>query len=359
MLTVVAQEAKPQRNLSTERQTAFKRAQTLNNGISVSWLEQTWDNNLADSEGIKDSDFELLKTLGFKSIRLPVAFKYLENKQGPNEKVLARVENFWQKCRKYGFKLVIDYHYGELTNENHYNETAAIVKTWTAVAERFKSASPDQLFFEIYNEPGPIDPQVWKDAAYNIVTALRKIDPKRTLLVGASNYNSIYELSRFVRLKDDNIIYVFHFYEPFLFTHQGADWVGVQMATTGIGFPYANSTFPPMNEKAKGSFGESNYKKYHLDGNEGSITDKLKIVKAWADKYSVPIICGEYGVYNKYTDPQSRVNYIKAVRTSLKQLNIPGILWEYNCNFSIFDGEPSLDNLSTGMKEAIGYHDQK
>jgi len=201
-----------------------------------------------------------------------------------------------------------------------------------------------------------MNPQTWKDAAYNIANAIHRIDKERTLIIGASNYNSIYELSRFVRLADENVIYTFHFYEPFLFTHQGAEWVGDQESTIHIPFPYNPKTFPPINPKAKNTDGEKNYNKYQLDGNEGSIHDKLSIVKNWADKYYVPVICGEYGVYNKYADLDSRCRYIKSARQTLKSLNMPGMLWDYNGNFSIFNGEPSMANLPDCMKEAIGYH---
>ncbi|MGN6180627.1 MAG: glycoside hydrolase family 5 protein, partial [Mucilaginibacter sp.] len=195
-----------------------------------------------------------------------------------------------------------------------------------------------------------------KDAAYNIVTAIRKVDKRRTLLVGASNYNSIYELSRFVRLADENIIYAFHFYEPFFFTHQGAEWIGDQVATTGVPFPYERGkNFPSLNPKAKNTPGESHYNEYPRDGNEQSIHDKLTLVKNWASHYDVPIICSEYGVYNKYAGLDSRCRYIKAVRTQLKALAIPGILWDYNSTFSIFTGKPSLNTLPGCMKEAIDY----
>src|SRR5438105_1149120 len=51
---------------------AFKRAKSLDNGISVSWLEQTWNKDVLTENGLKAGDFALLKQLGFKSIRLPV-----------------------------------------------------------------------------------------------------------------------------------------------------------------------------------------------------------------------------------------------------------------------------------------------
>ncbi|GAB3908764.1 glycoside hydrolase family 5 protein [Mucilaginibacter boryungensis] len=342
--------------LPAQRQLVFNRAKSLDNGISISWLEQTWNNDILNTEGIKATDLQLLKKLGFKSIRLPVAFKNFEKKNIPLKEVLARIDKAWKLCRKYGFKMIIDYHYGDLNDNNFVTETNEVIKTWTVIAKKYHNTAEDDLFFELYNEPPPINPQVWKDAAYNMVEAIRKVDSGRTLLVGASNYNSIYELSRFVRLKDENIIYTFHFYEPFLFTHQGADWVGDQMATTGVGFPYSVDKFPQINPKAKGTAGEANYNKYHLDGNEGSVRDKLQIVKNWANKYNVPILCGEYGSYDKYADAESRCRYTKTVRHYLKQLGIPGILWDYNTNFSIFTNEqPSLENLSDCMRDAIGY----
>lgn len=348
--------AKSNPTVSQQRLLAFKRAQSLDNGMSVSWLEQTWNKDMLNDDPLTDADFELFKTLGFKSIRLPVAFLYFESKGIPVENVLIRIDKVVKQCHVYGIKLIIDYHYGELNDNNYLTQTPKIIKLWALLAKRYINESPDNLFFELYNEPPHMSPAIWKDAAYNMVTAIRKIDKRRTLIVGASNFNSIYELSRTVRMADENIIYTFHFYEPFLFTHQGADWVGDQVATTGVPFPYSAENFPAINPKAKGTWGETNYYQYRNDGNEPSLTDKLMIVKKWGNKFDVPIICGEYGAYNKYAGQDSRCRYIKAMRKALKALNIPGIMWDYNGNFSIFNGKPSLQTLPDCMKDAIGYN---
>jgi endoglucanase len=337
---------------------AFKRAKSLDNGISVSWLEQTWNKDILTADALTNIDFELLKRLGFTSIRLPVAFEYFEDKHIPDEQIFSHIDNIVRQCGLYGFKLVICYHSGSFNDDNYLTETPRIADLWVKLAKRYIHVSPDKLFFELYNEPPHMDPQKWKDAAYNIVTAIRKIDKQRTLIVGASNYNSIYELSRFVRLADENIIYTFHFYEPFLFTHQGAEWVGEQESTVGVPFPYSAENFPVINPKAKNTDGEKNYKEYPVDGNEQSVKDKLQIVKNWGNKYDVPLLCGEYGVYNKYADIDSRCRYIKTVRQALKTLNIPGMLWDYNGNFSIFNGAPTVDNLPDCMKDAIGFSHQ-
>ena len=354
-IAILCFSAKSKPKILPDRALIFTRAQSLNNGISVSWLEQVWNKNALDTSEINPADLRLLKKLGFKSIRLPVAFAYYGSHQIPIDKVLARVDYVVKECNLYGFKLIIDYHGGNLNDSNYLAETPKIIKLWSFLAKRYINQNPNNLFFELYNEPPHMNPQIWKDAAYNIVTAIREIDKQRTLIVGASNYNSIYELSRFVRLADENIIYTFHFYEPFLFTHQGAEWVGVAAATTGVSFPYNGENFPKLNPETAGTWGEANYKQYPRDGNEQSLRDKLQIAKNWSNKYDVPILCGEYGVYNKYADLDSRCRYIKAMRGALKGLNVPGMLWEYNDGFSIFTGPPSVENLPACMKDAIGY----
>ncbi len=347
--------AKSTPTLAQDRATAFRRAASLGKGINISWLEQTWDPKALERRPITSADLDLIKKLDFNSVRLPVAFKYYENDKAATAKLLKNIDQVWGWCKRYKLKLIIDYHYGTLADSNHTAQTKAIIDTWTRLARLYRNISANDLYFEIYNEPPPMDPQLWKDAAYNIVTAIRKIDKGRTLLVGASNYNSIYELSRMVRLADENIIYTFHFYEPFFFTHQGATWVGDQVSTTGVPFPYSVEKFPALSTKAKGTWGETNYYQYRTDGNEGSIRDKMQIVKNWAAKYYVPILCSEYGVYNKYADADSRCRYIKAVNRILDQLQIPGILWEYNGNFSIFSGKPSMTTLPACMQDAIGF----
>ncbi|WPU98056.1 cellulase family glycosylhydrolase [Mucilaginibacter sp. cycad4] len=153
--------------------------------------------------------------------------------------------------RYYGLRQVIDYHYGRLSDNNYLTETPQIIDLWLKLAKKYKSTSYYNLFFEVYNEPSHINPKVWKDAAYNIATATRKVDRQRTLVAGASNYSSIYELSRFERPADDNIIYTFHSYEPFFFTHQGAaGWVA-RLQPPGYHFHTMRKIFLHLIKKQK------------------------------------------------------------------------------------------------------------
>ena len=102
---------------------AFKRAKSLDNGASVSWLEQTWNKGVLTENGLKPTDFTLLKQLGFKSIRLPVAFEFFENQKIPDEQIFSHIDNIVSQCSLYGFKLVIGYHYGNFNEKNYRNGT--------------------------------------------------------------------------------------------------------------------------------------------------------------------------------------------------------------------------------------------
>ena len=103
--------AKSKPILLADRQLAFKRANSLDNGISVSWLEQTWVNDVLNNGALTDADFKLFKALGFRSLRLPVAFVFFESKKIPLTDVLIRIDEIIKQCHLYGIKLIIDYHY--------------------------------------------------------------------------------------------------------------------------------------------------------------------------------------------------------------------------------------------------------
>jgi endoglucanase len=69
----------------------------------------------------------------------------------------------------------------------------------------------------------------WKDLAERTAKAIREVDPEHMLFV--ERVNSVAHdwkedaARNFFRIGDPNVVYEFHFYKPFHFTHQGAEWV--------------------------------------------------------------------------------------------------------------------------------------
>ena len=157
-------------------------------------------------------------------------------------------------------------------------------------------------------------------------------------------------------LPDDNIIYTFHFYDPFLFTHQGPSWAGVkETANTAILFPYNETAMPKLNPASKGTCGERNYKAYSVAGTVSGLKKELKTAKAFSEKYKVPVFCGEWGSYKKYTDAASRCRYTVTIKDLLNELHIPFAYWEWDQGFSFFDGEPGIQNISECMRTVWGF----
>jgi endoglucanase len=149
LLTIGCAVAKSSPKIQQPQALVFKRAQSLNNGISISWLEQTWLNKPSDKGGLKKADFELLKKLGFKSIRLPVAFTWFEARHISTEQAFLYIDKVVKQCHTYGFKLIIDYHYGKLNDATYLTETPKIIDTWLKMTKRYKHESPDDVFFEL------------------------------------------------------------------------------------------------------------------------------------------------------------------------------------------------------------------
>src|ERR1700761_4010488 len=146
------------------RSMVFNRAQSLDNGISISWYEQTWNKDILTKNPLNTADFKLLKQLGFKSLRLPVAFSYFESQNIPVEQIFSHIDNFVKQGRAYGFKVIIDNHGGSLDDSNYGTETPKLIKLWQTLTKRYAGVSRSNLFFELYNEPPHMNPQTWKDA---------------------------------------------------------------------------------------------------------------------------------------------------------------------------------------------------
>ena len=203
-----------------------------------------------------ETDFALLKSMGAEIIRLPIHF---ENFMEPAytgkvyDIVFEKLDQVCDWAEKYQIYLVIDDH--SYNGENWANNPPPIKDykkhleaVWSQVAERYKDRS-EYIIYEIANEPMGNQEfnSKWVKVQQEIIDVIRTYDTKHTIVVSGADFSSIDALVKMKPYKDPNLIYTFHFYEPFVFTHQSATWVGAEFIDLeGVPFQYDRKRFPKL-----------------------------------------------------------------------------------------------------------------
>jgi endoglucanase len=359
-------------NTISSQSLAHKRCNEFRMGISFSILENyqggnpsiNYMNYLDGNEVIlRKNRIALADSLGYKILRFPIAFDHWENHKSPlflidSTNYFKAVDSLVLWTLSHKMKAVLDFHHGSLSATNFtytLNRTNAL---WTQIANHYKNTSPDSVFFELYNEPYNFSDSLWAVAAASLVNNVRAVVPNHTLIIGGNNWNGSGQLHTLEKIKDTNIIYTFHFYEPTIFTHQGAEWIGNAVATKNMPWPYNASTMPSLDTLAKGTWGENAYYGYQIWGSPDSLKRYLSYPKQWSNKTGKPIWCGEWGSYKAYSDPASRCRYAKFMMETFDTLKIPHAMWEFDKGFGFFNGDPFLNNIDSCFKYLI-YHPKK
>ena len=237
----------------------------LDKGINITnWLEE--DGTLFKGTfKFNEEDVKLMADNGIKSLRLPIDLdqyatnrdKFVADTTGTVElafddtNLFAVLDSFVEWTGKHGMSFVIDYHEYDnsynLTNAKKPRYTKMMASVWKHVAEHYASNEREDIFFELLNEPdmsqGKVTSALWHAAAQEDIDSIRTVDKKHTIIFGDAKWYSISLLAKGKKLNDDNIIYVVHTYEPFVFTHQGASWTDLK-SIKNLMFPYDKENGP-------------------------------------------------------------------------------------------------------------------
>jgi endoglucanase len=320
-------------------------SETKNNlgaGINLSIFEHYW----TSAEILMKEDISTkLKTIarsGFKTVRLPVAFDlFLQpNSYNLQPELLSKLKHIYTTCAQLKLNLIITYHYGKLNDNNVFSEQERISWVWKQVQRNFAGLGYNNLLFELYNEP-TLSGEQWKLTITTIIEYLRYEDKNRIYIIGGTNYNSLDELKSLGKLPDTKLLYTFHFYEPFLFTHQGADWTNNKTNIKGLPYPYKKNKMPSLAYADKYGNLNQDFKTYPQEVTNAAIIERLKTVAAFCIRNNMPLICTETGVID-LADKKSRKHYLQDITHDLYQLNIQTVLWDYDQKFSIKRNETKV-----------------
>ena len=351
---------------SADLRTAFARAQHLKRGINASqWFAQSRDYSAARTDRYTDAaDITLIAKLGFDNVRLSVDAAPLEQyprgEDGLNAEFLSRLDKAVDTMLADGLEVQIDLHPEDAYKQQLRTSNDAVdrlVMLWQRLAGHYATRDPERVFFEIMNEPEANDPYRWAGIQARVAAAIRQAAPKNTIIATGPNYSDIPDLLTQHPLSDGNVIYNFHFYDPHTFTHQGAGWgTPWWIYTHGLPYPADESSMAGLVKEVPDAANRFQLEEYWLDRWDAHrIRLMIDEAAAWGRENNVPLICNEFGAFREHTDPQSRMNWIRDVRTALEADGIGWAMWDYRGNFGVVwtdDGQPA--RVDEEVVEALG-----
>lgn len=331
----------------------------FNKGVNLTGWFQTGSTKSIPFSKYTKQDFQNIKSLGCDVIRLPISLHFMTN-GAPDYTIDPLLFTFLDQvvdwAEEVEINLILDNH--TIEGANSISVEAPVIRVWPQMAKHFKDRS-DFLFYEILNEPHTITTAQWSVIQKKAIDSIRAYDTKHTIIVGGSGYNGISELAKLPVYTDQNLIYTFHFYDPFLFTHQGATWPSPSLGDLGgVPFPYDITRMPECPVSLKGTWIEGSLNTgYKNDGLVSKLKSTLDIAIAFANTRGVKIYCGELGVYNLKSPESDRAIWYTEVCSYLTEKSVPWSMWDYQGGFGLFNkGSNELFeyDLNVTMAEGMG-----
>ena len=266
---------------------------------------------------IRDADIVAIAEDGFDAIRLPVRFSAKYEAARIDPALLQRVDQVIRTAFDNGLTVILDFHHFEelMTDPDIYEQM--FVDIWTELAAHYEGWPPE-LMFELLNEPSENLTTARADQMFDrVIPIIRKTHPTRWIVVGGGDW-SHWEQLKNLAPRDAHTAYTFHYYTPFDFTHQDAEWVSP-----------SPSKRPPMTDAE---------------------ADAIRQEFATLAKSKAPLFLGEFGVYHKSVPPEHRAPWMEVVRREAENAGIAWCHWGYTSGFRVADDHRAW---FPGLKEAL------
>lgn len=296
---------------------------------------------------IEPAFFSLIHDAGFDTVRVPIRWSAHTLPEAPytiDTAFFARIDAVIDAAQGQDLNVVINMHHYDEIFEDPQAHAGRFVAMWVQIARRYASRSAT-VYFELLNEPhGELDATAWNDLLARTVEAVREIDGYHTLVVGGAEWNSISGLTYLVLPEgEENVIATFHYYEPFLFTHQGAEWGGQEVGTLGLTWPgppaMPVTPVPAARDVEWVRLWFMRYNQNRGNDNPASVAQidrAFDQAAAWREKTGVPLWLGEFGAYST-ADMDSRVRWTQAIRAAAEERGFGWAYWEFGAGFGVYD----------------------
>jgi endoglucanase len=297
-----------------DQPTAFDTIAAMKRGINIGNALE------APNEGeggvvIQEDYFDIIKGAGFSTVRIPIRWSAHAAEVSPytiEPAFFARIDEVVQWALARDLIVVINIHnYSAMVTDPN-GQRERYLALWMQIAEHYKDYPPT-LLFELLNEPSrELSAPLWNEICNQALAVVRKSNLTRNVIIGPVYWNNYAWMSTLdLPVNDINIIATFHYYQPFQFTHQGADWEKDSSSWLGTSW---NGT----------------------EAEKQIITGVLDSVDTWAQEHNRPILLGEFGTYYK-ADMDSRVRWAEFITREAEARGFAWTYWEFCSGFGIYD----------------------
>ncbi|MCL1959753.1 MAG: glycoside hydrolase family 5 protein [Spirochaetes bacterium] len=313
-------------------------------------------------ERFVEQDFANVKSIGSDVVRLPIAMHNFTS-GAPGYTIdpvfIKYLDSAVDWAEKHKLHIILDNHSFHPVNPTDVNIDRVLIPVWEQIAGHYRDRS-NYVLYEILNEPHHIADERWGEIQGMTIEAIRKIDKKHTIIAGGTGYNSIEKLTALPAYKDNNLIYTFHFYDPHLFTHQGATWENPSLSSLkGLPFPAEKNRIPETPTDLKGTWVEKALESYEKDAAPETLFAALDKAAAFSKERDVQVFCGEFGVFMIQSPEADRVNWYKLICDALNKRSIPWTSWDYFGGFGIFKTGKKGDfksDVNVDVIKAMGFN---
>jgi aryl-phospho-beta-D-glucosidase BglC (GH1 family) len=344
---------------------AFARAQHLLHGINTSmWFAQANDYSTQRLQTFTTADdIALIAKMGFDHCRLSidagplVAWQYA----GKETPFMTELDRVVKTMLDNHLSVIIDIHPSSEYKAQLFQGSSGVsnfVALWRALAAHYASTDPEHVFFEIMNEPEQNDPYRWLGIQASVVDAIRQAAPHNTIIASGAHWSSLPDLLVLEPLPDPNIIYTFHDYEPFPFTHQGATWTSPEVRPErAIPYPSTPDNIAPRLDEEPNLSGQFFLDTYGEDRwDDARIENSIEFAAKWSTLHHVPVYCGEFGVLRNYAPPSDRAQWLHDMRVALETNHIGWAMWDYQGGFSVVVKQNGTTTPDQDVLTALGLH---
>lgn len=310
-------------------------------GINLGgWLSQCGNDYTEHrySTYITREDIQKIAGYGLDHFRLPFDYHLIQNDDGSfRTEGFKHLDDALAWAKEFGLNVVLDLHkccgfvfddesYCDFfTNEKLQNQ---FIELWKEMARRYGSLP--YVSFELLNEVTAREmAEPWNAIIKKTVPEIRKIAPDVTIIVGGIFNSSIYGLTLMDEPCAPNMVYTFHCYDPFIFTHQAAGWVAKMPSDLSVSYPGTVEAYRAASKEIFGMDFDASFARMKSEKMDYTFFINLfEDAVAAAEKFDVPLYCGEYGVID-HADPESTVNWYLDIHKAFDKIGIARSAWTY------------------------------